>query len=172
MAQKHRGRIYWPGCSVCQYEKRNPEIRKQILESTFFEPQGKESLMAVWKRWGLPFSEATIYSHMRRHRTKPTQEIELAAPVNAVPIQELEPLVVSASAHERGLDEIIAQGRNMIRSGELKITTQALLTAIKTKSEIEKSKKDQGLEAMKLMAGAFGGVSAAANPGPASSADA
>lgn len=158
MAQKNRGRIYWPNCNVCQYIKRNPELRKQIYESTYYDPMGSESLMQVFRRWGEPFKEPTIYSHMRRHQAKPTVEIELAAPVTAVPLEELEPEVTSGSAHERGLDEIISKGRNMLRSGELKITTQSLLTAIKTKSEIEKSKKDQGLEAMKLMAGAFGGT--------------
>lgn len=116
--------------------------------------------MSVWHRWGDPFNTATIYSHMRRHRTKQTQEIELAAPAEAVPLVEgeLDIVAKSNSPHERGLDEIISKGRSMLRTGELKVTTQALLTAIKTKSEIEKSNKDRNLDAMKLMAGAFGGT--------------
>lgn len=152
-----RSRVYWPNCQVCQYIKRNPELKAQLLKSTFYDPSGSESLMQVFRRWGSPFKEPTVYSHMRRHQSRPTAEIELAAPTQATLIEDNEPQVVSGTAHERGLDEIIARGRNMIASGELKITTQALLTAIKTKSEIEKSKKDQGLEAFKLMAGAFGG---------------
>lgn len=115
--------------------------------------------MSVWKRWGLPFPEPTIYSHMRRHRPKKIEE--LIVPTEALKVEYLEPESTATTAHEKGLDEIIAKGRNMIRTGELKLSTQALLTAIKTKSEIEKSRKDQGLEAMKLMAGAFSGT----NPG-------
>lgn len=119
--------------------------------------------MSVWHRWGDPFNTATIYTHMRRHRTKQTQEIDLAAPTEAVPLVDMpgEVTAVASSAHERGLDEIIVKGREMIRSGELKITTQALLTAIKTKSEIEKSNKDRNLDAMALMASAFSGTAIA-----------
>lgn len=167
-----RGRIYWANCQVCQYMKRNPTMREQVLSSSYYNPNGNESLIQVFKRWNAPFPTQTIYSHMRRHQSKPVAAIELAAPVQAVPIEDLEEVTPrSGTAHERGLDEIISKGRNMIRSGELKLTTSALLTAIKTKSEIEKSKKDQGLEAMKLMAGAFGGNDGATDTGTAQISD-
>lgn len=151
----HRGRIYWPNCAVCQYMKRNPTFKSQVMESNYFDPQGSETLAEAVHRWGDPFSMPTIYSHMRRHQSKDTRAIDIVAPVEAVPIEAIEGDVVSLTPHERGLDEIITKGRNMVAKGEIKITAQALLTAIKTKAEIERSTKDRRLDMVKMFSGAF-----------------
>jgi hypothetical protein len=99
----------------------------------------------------------TVYSHMQRHQSKDTRAIEVQAPTEAVPLTDLEESVVSSTPHERGLDEIIVKGRQAVRDGTIKITAQALLQAIKTKSEIDIRTKDRRLDAFKMMAGAFSG---------------
>lgn len=149
MKQKHRGRIYWPDCKVCQYMKRNPPFKDQIMESSYFDPQGKESLAEVLHRWGDPFPMPSVYSHMRRHQSKETRAIDVIAPIEAIPLDAIETPVTSETAHERALDEIIAKGRQAIRTGELKVTLQGLNSAVKTKAEIERSTKDRRLEAVK-----------------------
>jgi hypothetical protein len=152
---KHRGRIYRPTCRVCQFMKRNPTFRDQVQASSYMDPLGAESLMEVVHRWGDPFPAPTMYSHMRRHQTKAITKIEDTAPVEAIPIVDLEEEVVSHTAHERGLDEIISKGRQMVRTGDIKINATALLAAIKTKADIEKSTKDRRLEGIKLFTGAY-----------------
>jgi len=87
---------------------------------------------------------------MRRHTTP--KVIEALVPVGEV----LEVTSTSANPHEQALDEIISKGRQMVKSGEIKITGQTLNQAIKTKAEIEKANKDRGLDVIKMMAGAFG----------------
>lgn len=153
---RHPGRIYWPDCKVCQYMKRNPTFKQQVMDSAYFEPTAAESLAEVVNRWGSPFPMPTVYSHMRRHQSKPTQAIEVVAPVEATALVDIEDPVVSETAHERGLDEIIAKGRQAIRDGSLKVSGQMLNTAIKTKAEIDIKTKDRRLDAFKMMSGAFG----------------
>jgi hypothetical protein len=132
--------------------------------STYFNPLAKESLAEVIHRWGDPFPMPTVYSHMRRHMSKKTQEIDIVAPEGAVSVVDLEEPVVSSTAHERGLDEIISKGRDMVARGEIKVTAQALLQAIKTKAEIDIKTKDRRLDAYKAMAGAFGGQKDTSEP--------
>lgn len=81
--------------------------------------------------------------------------MEVVALPGTVPVEFMEPEVTSGAPHERALDEIISKGRNMVRSGEIKITAQSLNVAIKTKADIEKANKDRGLDAMKMFSGAF-----------------
>lgn len=157
MGIKHRNRIYWPDCAVCQYMKKNPTFRQQVMESRYFDIQGTEDMMTVVHRWGDPFKPPTMYSHLRRHQSKPTREMEVVALPGTVPVEFMEPEVTSGAPHERALDEIISKGRNMVRSGEIKITAQSLNVAIKTKADIEKANKDRGLDAMKMFSGAFAG---------------
>lgn len=56
---------------------------------------------------------------------------------------------MSTTEHEVALDEFIHEGRNKMARGELSITSQTLLQAIKTKADIEKNTKDRRMDMIK-----------------------
>lgn len=147
-------RIYSPTCSVCQFMRRHPDFRAQIIESKHFNTDGVETVRDVCKRWDLPFTETTVYRHLAKHQPKD---------LTTIPESDVK-VVESKDAHISGLDDFIAQGREKLARGELHISADSFLKAVKTKADIESKNKDRSLDALKLMAGAFGGQIEAPEP--------
>jgi hypothetical protein len=81
MGKKNANRVYRPNCSVCQYMKKNPDFKRACLQSTYFDPNGRESLMTVNERWGYPFKMPTMYRHMQRHQVQDIQRAEAFAKI-------------------------------------------------------------------------------------------
>lgn len=149
------GRIYWPNCAVCQFMRKNPRFRDEVMASTYFDPvDGKETLKDVVSRWKLDVSLVTVYGHMRRHQAKDV--IKAEARLEEVVPRVLEGQVASEGEHEVGLDEFINKGRRLLAANQLNVTAATYLQAIKVKAEIERTTKDRRLDALKLMAGASG----------------
>lgn len=148
-----------PECSVCRYMNRHPEFRQQIEASSYFVPGAPESLMGVVKRWDDPFIPVTMYYHMKKHMVaneiKGLRQTEEQMKQAAVPLDVIEGEVKSDTYHERGLDEFIMKGRELVARGELKINSATYLKAIQLKLDAEKSTKDRRLDAFKMMSGAF-----------------
>lgn len=166
-------RIYWPNCQVCQYMKKNKQFRYDVMQSTYFNPHGQESLMEVNRRYGGLFTSSTLYAHMKRHQHKDilaaekrADEMEKAAkgikPILPAVVQAVEGQVVSTQDHERGLDKFIREGEEMLDRREMKLSATTYLQAIKIKADIEKSTKDRRLDAVKSM---FKGISGNEKPG-------
>jgi hypothetical protein len=152
--------------------KKHPDYRKACLQSTYFNPNGRESLLAVNERWGYPVKQPTLYQHMKRHQKK---DIDTAEELNRISgtqsavwqrtagnrglkKEELENTVeivettrTSDQEHEVGLDEFIAMGRAKLRTQDMSISAANYLTAIKIKAEIEKTTKDRRLELLRSM---------------------
>lgn len=161
---KHRrsgpARIYWPGCQVCQYMKKNQDFRYRIMQSTYFNPQGSENLMGVVHAFGDPFKSSIMYAHMKRHQPKDLvkaaklfDENGNAEVVNTV--RMLETPTRAETAHEMGLDDFIQLGRDKLARGEMSITATTYLTAIKVKMDNEAKTKDRRVDVMK---GLFSGA--------------
>lgn len=163
---KHLARVYWPNCAVCQYLKKNKDVRYRMMQSTYFNPQGSESLMDVVHAYGDPFGPSTVYAHMRRHQAKDLikaermlenyedNKINKGLVDNTVSV--IEASVESTDKHEIGLDQFIAEGRDKLVRGEMQVSATTFLQAIKIKADIQKSTKDRRLDAMKAM---FSGAS-------------
>lgn len=168
-------------CQVCQYLKRNNDFKVALLLSSYFNPKGQESLPEVNKRFGQPFTLITLYKHAQRHmkpnvprwmksagleekknwhlaleKTKVATADKLEALENTMEIVERTP--TSTSAHEQTLDDFITKGHEMIKDGQLKVTAQTLVQAIKAKADIEKSNKDRKMDAMKTLFAGMGGA--------------
>ena len=163
---KAPARVYWPGCAVCQYMKKNQDFRYRCMQSTYFNPQGSESLMDVVHAFGDPFKSSAMYQHMKRHQTKDLIKAAesfdengngvLNNPAITNTVRMLDRPSEATENHEIGLDEFIQQGRDKMVRGEMQITANTYLQAIKIKADIQKSNKDRKLDAMKAL---FGGAS-------------
>lgn len=148
-------------CTVCLYMKAHPDFKKQILESNYFTKDGEETMMEVVHRWGDPFIAVTMYAHFRRHMRPDMVAREIAFKKNA-PLDEvnkvLEGVVGEMSSdtpHERALDEFINKGRILLTSGDMSINAATFLKAVQLKMDKERATKDRGMEAFKMMSGAF-----------------
>lgn len=138
--------------------KKNPAFRLRIMKSTYFKPDGEESLAYVVHDFGDPFSLQTTYAHMWRHQaedlkavgrmpkmvTKGKGSISLPKVASAV-----EGEVVTRAPHETALDAFIKQGEEKLERREMSITATNFLQAIKTRSEIDKTTKDRRMEMIK-----------------------
>lgn len=144
------------------------------MQSTYFNPNGHESAMAVVHAFGDPFLTTTFYAHMQRHQAKDVIDAERRFSVEeATKLREqgitpnatalvkgVEGEVGSTGQHESGLDEFIAEGRAKLLRREMSITATTYLQAIKIKADIERTTKDRRLDMVKtLMGAAYGGKS-------------
>lgn len=139
--------IYRPNCSVCQYMKRNRDFRQRVMQSTYFNPEGTETVMDINLAFGAPFKRAMLYAHLKRHQSKDLIKAKPIVPAEV--IMGVEANSMSTTEHEVALDEFIHEGRNKMARGELSITSQTLLQAIKTKADIEKNTKDRRMDMIK-----------------------
>lgn len=145
---------------VCQYLKKNPDVRFRVNRSTYFNPDGQETVLSVFRDAKTDFKTITIYAHLKRHQAK-QRETALTQPVN--PIITTMKLVEGPngeSQHEMGLDEFITEGRNKLARGELLITSNTYLQALKIKHDADKSNKDRRMDALKAL---FAGGAASGN---------
>lgn len=147
--------------------KKKPDFRLRVMQSTYFNPDGNETLSKVVAAYGMPFSMGLVYAHVQRHQladrervVKQRLEQEAAKALERLPEESklagkievaaaVESEVVSQSKHERALDEFIKQGHQMLQSKTMLITPTTFLAAIKTKADIEKNTKDRRMEMIK-----------------------
>jgi len=115
------------------------------MQSTYFNKEGHETVMDINSAFGSPFKRVTLYSHLQRHQKN--DMIKAITPAEV--ITGIEAHSRSTTEHELGLDEFIHEGRNKLIRGELNITSQTFLAAIKTKADIEKNTKDRRMEMVK-----------------------
>lgn len=134
------------------------------MQSTYFNPQGTESLAQVIHDFGDLFKLPTVYLHMSRHQESDLQKARkrftprnpelVVHPHNAgaglpAVAGAVESAVTSQSEHEMALDEFIYEGRQKLLAKEMPITATNFLQAIKIKSDNEKSTKDRRMEMIK-----------------------
>jgi 5-hydroxyisourate hydrolase-like protein (transthyretin family) len=70
---------------VCQYMRKHQDYRYACLRSTYFDPNGKESLLATNERYGKPFKLPTLYQHMKRHQKRDIERSERLAEITGEP---------------------------------------------------------------------------------------
>lgn len=146
-------RTYWPNCAVCQFMKKNRDFRMRVMQSTYFNPDGTESLSAVSRAFGDPFPGSSLRTHMVRHQKRDI--IRAEAKIN--PIETTNPVGVMLDAtgdHIGSLKNFIREGDAKLQKGEMSITATTYLQAIKIMADVEKGNKDRKFDAMKFMMGA------------------
>ncbi len=158
--QTHVRKVYSKNCSVCMYMQKNPEFRQRVMISRYFNPDGTEALAEVVHAFGDPVKLPSVYMHMQRHQpadllrakrrfTEARREIEAPLPEEAEVLKTVDSSVLAQGDHERGLDDFIQQGRDLLVKKDMKISATTFLAAIKIRSEIDKSTKDRRLDMIK-----------------------
>lgn len=130
------------------------------MQSTYFDPQGTESMMDVVRAFGNRFPGSSMRTHMARHQQKDIIRAEARIqPAPIAPMLEMiEPSDVPLDPHEKSLDNFILEGDAKLQAGEMSITAQTYLTAIKIKADIQKSSKDRKVDVFKAMMGKASGI--------------
>jgi hypothetical protein len=147
-------RVYWPNCRVCQFLKKNKDVRDRVLQSTYFNPYGNEALLSIFHDIGDPFPPSSIYTHIQRHQTRDIIKAEKRLDNldnAAVAVSLVETGTSNYPQHIEGLDEFIREGREKLARKDLSISSSTYLQAIKIKAEIERSTKDRKADLLKTM---------------------
>lgn len=158
--QTHVRKVYSMNCSICMFMQKNPDFRRRVMASRYFRPEGTESLAAVVHDYGDPVKLPLVYMHMQRHQpadllrakrrfTEARREIEAPLPAEAEVLKSVDSSVLTQGDHERGLDDFIQQGRDLLVQQKMKISATTFLAAVKIRAEIDKSTKDRRLDMIK-----------------------
>lgn len=168
--------VYWPNCVVCNFMQANPAFKARLMQCSYFDPNGIESLPTVLHDWAEPFTAQTCYRHIERHQPEDRVKalirfkedeidrrgqspwkgkspkyrgprVPTATPLDAKELLEGE--IVPEGNHERVLDSFIAKAEEKMKSGAMAITATNMLNAIKIKADIQKSAKDRRMDMIK-----------------------
>lgn len=142
--------------------KKDKDFRNRIFASSYFSLGGEESPQKVNKSYGEPFSPNLLYACLKRHhghlvdRTA-TRVVngEVVIDQRFKPTFEVIENVGATSNAELGLEEFIAKGRQMLASGELKITATTLVAALGKRMDIDAKTKDRRAD---MLQGLFKGA--------------
>jgi hypothetical protein len=141
--------------------KKNPTFRLRVMQSTYFRPEGNESLATVVHDFGDPVKMPTVYMHMQRHQAKDLisarKRFEQSDKLDvhhtndklAKTAAVVESEIISRGAHEVALDEFIKEGHEKLLRKEMPISATNFLQALKIKSDNEKNTKDRRLDMIK-----------------------
>lgn len=158
-------KTYWKNCSVCQYMKKHKDFKYRVQNSRYYNELATESLPDVLRAFRDPFTQANLYAHLKRHASRDLVRapsridengnllIDNRVKATVSIVEHIDPQ--SKTNHELGLDDFIKVGRDKLASGELTITSQSFLQAIKIKADIEKGTKDRRADMLK---GLFSGA--------------
>jgi hypothetical protein len=166
--------IWRKNCQVCQRMKKDRDFRDACLASTYFNPDGKETLMAVNNKYGHPFKMPTLYRHMTVHQAEDIRMSEKLAEIRGIQtpnwqrrttrgqdkqidVQAVENTVALVEgknvkpSFEQALDEFIEVGRAKMSARDIPISAANYIAAIKVKADIEMRTKDRRLDLLKGM---------------------
>lgn len=152
-----------PNCHGCILSKNNPKLRIRIYNAQYRREPGDETLRDIANEIGLA-SPAGLYNHAKRHLAerdpkpetravriaKKTEDIKAAAQKKvelSIDHDEILPEDESISA----LREYITQGHVKIKAGELNITPQSFLQAVRIDVDYRSKQKDRQVDIIKTM---------------------
>jgi hypothetical protein len=146
-------------CAHCRYLKKYQGYCQELFHSKYFDTQAQLSLPDVLRKYDVKTPVQSVYNCLKRHHAqyaKPEQRAVTRLGINIqTELQATESLLEQPNGittnHELGLDEFIDMGRRKVAAGEIAITGQTYLTAIKVKADIEKTNKDRKLDMLKTM---------------------
>lgn len=153
--------------------KKDKDFRDACMACTYFNPDGKETLMDVNNRYGHPFKMPTLYRHMTVHQAEDIHMAEKLLEIRGIKsvnwqrqtratkpdidIKTVESTVEIVEGKkgkptfEVALDEFIDVGRAKMDMGQIPISATNYIQAIKVKADIDKSNKDRKLDLLKGM---------------------
>lgn len=161
---KKRPSKWKPNCSVCQYAKRNKEFRLRVFESTYFNPDGRESPMDVNRSYGSPFGQSLLYACLKRHHGHNIVRAPATVTDDGKVVVDnrfkqtfdiIETIPGNVSNAELGLEEFIKQGRDKLARGEMQITATTFVAALGKRMEIDAKTKDRRAD---MLQGLFKGA--------------
>lgn len=146
-------------CKTCQYTLDHKRFHDDLLNTTYFDPNGFESIPELIRRFKVNKSLGyrNVMYHVTHH-VAPVQKhneiikAEAAAAQKVISEKELAQAIAVPTAdteYERALDTTIEMYHQQLKTGKLKLTVNTGLQAIKTKAEIESKNRDRKLDFLK-----------------------
>lgn len=167
---------YKKNCKICQLIKANPKLKDRIYRSSYFVPEGYESLSAISEDYVGQFGLNSLYNHVKKHQTvtagrraqktmtliakkaqKQQEDLESAAGLptldeNGVVDVLATPVMPKNPGYEDVWNEVLAVASEQLRNGNMKLTAANMLTAARDKSVYEDKKKDRQLAMLQMIA--------------------
>ncbi len=161
--------IYYPRCQTCAYMKKNQDWYKQLLQTSYYDEASPETPGQFYARTAPPFPQRAYYRHLQNHSQKVKEKLAREAIRKAknlatvtqqhnIELDELQRVVEveSKSDYTGALDDIIRKFHADVKSNRIKVTGGIGMQAIKLRADIDKGKKDQKIDVLKMFAGRNG----------------
>lgn len=153
-------------CQTCIYEKEHKGFRQALLQSNYFNVNSLDSIIDVMWKFQCPLKVINVQKHCLNHlkpmvektvEAKVAQALSLGKKTAQEVLQGEVVAPESDTYHEQVLDDVIKKSHQLLKEDKIKIDADVMLKALKIKADIEKSKKDRKLDALKAFAGMSGG---------------
>lgn len=148
---------YTAKCSVCKWIRYHPNVKEaMITELKYFNPQSLMTDADFMRKYAIPTHRLSFQRHYKVHVSK-IENKTVSITNEKEPIRKVmgELVVGAPGSHEAPLKAFIAQFNEKIENRELPITVKDGLQAIKIMADIEKTKKDDKKDLLKIMMGSY-----------------
>jgi hypothetical protein len=137
-------------CQVCLAIKEDKDLAKQIFNTTYYLKDNNHTLKDVYQKHHELFSYDSLKNHVKRHQFMNERDYNNRAMQK---IKRKHAIVASEGTFEAKdvWDKVISKGMEDIASGAVAIKPEALLKAVKDKSDYELKTKDQALAYAEMM---------------------
>lgn len=137
-------------CRVCQEISHNTTLLEKIFESSFFVKYSKVNLSNIQKQYDDKFSYDSLLNHVKKHQFMSEEDFNSRHMKQIAKKAERQILQRQIESKEVW-DEVIEQGMDKLKKGELSMKTADLLKAAKDKSDHEMKVKDQQIAMMDMV---------------------
>jgi hypothetical protein len=148
-----------PQCKVCSVIlSGDTDLKRRIFNSTkFLGASGNESLAAINRSYGNTWSTVSMGNHVKKHQFLTKQDVarmhlaKKPADITIPPQPASEIVPTAPTAPDDVFGEVMSQGLEALKSGELKMTTRDVLAAAKNKADLDLKRKDQNIKMQEMI---------------------
>jgi hypothetical protein len=140
-------------CRVCAAIKESPDLAKEIFATSYYLPGSSRTLKDLYQTHHEEFSYDSLKNHVKRHQFMAKGEFNKRSitQIKKTKRQLVNIEKVKARDARDVWDKVIDKGMEDIESGAVVIKPEALLKAVKDKSDYEIKVKDQQLAYAEMM---------------------
>jgi len=151
---------YSAKCNVCKLTKVDTQLKNRIYKSTYYDKEtGMETISEIGRDYRAAFHYNSLRTHCAKHQYANKKTVAIArakagkpSEIKPQPQQAIQnPQNMGTQDADRTFDEVIELGREKLKSGEMQLTANHLLTAAKSKSELALKRKDQQMNLQKMI---------------------
>lgn len=137
-------------CTVCQAITDNPKIAEDIYSTNRFTKSSKRTLRQLSEDYSDKFIYTALLNHVKKHQYL-SEEDFAARNLRDIAKSAERKILLKKMESVDVWDEVIGEGMDKLKKGEMKLSAQDLLRAAKDKSDFQFKKADSELKLAEMV---------------------